>query len=48
MNTIDWQYSSLETAAEIILKINPDGHTSNQYYPGYKPKIASEDYFNQL
>lgn len=19
-----------------------------QYYPGYKPKIASEDYFNQL
>lgn len=41
MNTIDWQYSSLETAAEIILKINPDGHTSKSNVENYIVRLAN-------
>ena len=43
MITIDWTFSSISTAAELIFKINPNQHKSPQEVENYIKK-QSEDY----
>ena len=43
MITIDWTYSSIKTAAEVIFTINPNQHKSPQEVESYIKK-QSEDY----